>query len=90
MSFGSPRCTSGGTIATSLLRCTQDALNLSFHMFPYIEILNVSKSIFEINNQIYLSIPNFSQIDQGVWELRAPKFWGQSVGLITSYDVMFT
>ena len=35
---------SGGTIATSLLRCTPDVLNLSFHMFPYIEILKVSKS----------------------------------------------
>ena len=34
---------SGGTIATSLLRCTRDVLNL-FHMFPYIEILKVSKS----------------------------------------------
>ena len=35
---------SGGTIATSLLRCTRDVLNLLFHMFPYIEILKVSKS----------------------------------------------
>ena len=35
---------SGGTIATSLLRCTRDVLNLSFHMFPYIEILKVSKN----------------------------------------------
>ena len=34
---------SGGTIATSLLRCTRDVLNLSFHVFPYIEILSFQK-----------------------------------------------
>ena len=60
-------------------------------MFPYIEILKVkSDLIFKINNQKYIWIPNVSQIGQGVWELRAPKFLGRCIGLITSYDVMFT
>ena len=49
---------SGGTIATSLLRCTRDVLKLSFHMFHYIEILKFPKVksdlIFKINNQEYI------------------------------------
>ena len=32
------------TMATSLSGGTRDFLNLSFHMFPYNEILNVFKS----------------------------------------------
>ena len=42
--FWFPKMSGGTIIATSLLRCTRDVLNLSFHMFPYIEILKVSKS----------------------------------------------
>ena len=34
----------GVTIATSLSGSTRDFLKLSFHMFPYIEILKVFKS----------------------------------------------
>ena len=41
--FGSPRLP-GVTIATSLSGSTRDLLKLSFHMFPYIEILKVFKS----------------------------------------------
>ena len=41
--FWFPRM-SGVTIATILLRSTRDFLNLSFHMFPYNEILKVFKS----------------------------------------------
>ena len=47
---------SGVTIAKSLLIRTRDFLNLSFHVFPYDEILKVSKVksdlIFEISTQI--------------------------------------
>ena len=35
---------SGVTIATSLSRSTRDFLKLSFHMFPYNEILKAFKS----------------------------------------------
>ena len=35
---------SGVSIATSLSRSTRDFLKLSFHMFPYNEILKVFKS----------------------------------------------
>ena len=47
---------SGVTIATSLSESTRDFLKLSFHMFPYYEILNVSKSdlIFERSTTKYL------------------------------------
>ena len=38
--FKFPRV-SGVTIATNLLRSTRDFLELSFHMFPYNEILKV-------------------------------------------------
>ena len=41
--FWFPRL-SGVTIATSLSRSIQDFLKLSFHMFPYNEILKVFKS----------------------------------------------
>ena len=41
--FWFPRL-SGVTMATSLSGATRDFLNLSFHMFPYNEILNVFKS----------------------------------------------
>ena len=41
--FWLPRLT-GVTIATSLSGSTRDFLKLSFHMFPYSEILKVFKS----------------------------------------------
>ena len=66
---------SGVTIATSLSKSTRDFLKLSFHMFPYKEISIVLKVksdlIFETSTSKYLKIPNFSQINQRVWELRA-------------------
>ena len=40
--FWFPRL-SGVTIATSLSGSTQDFLKLSFHMFPYNEVLKASK-----------------------------------------------
>ena len=65
---------SGVTIATSLSGSTQDFLKLLFHIFPYKEFLKFSKVtsdlIFEISIIRYLKIPNFSQISEGVWELR--------------------
>ena len=66
---------SGVTIATSLSGSTRDFLQLSYHMFPYNEILKVFKVksdlIFETSTPKYLQIPNFSQLSEGVWELRA-------------------
>ena len=59
-------------MATSLSGGTQDFLKLSFHMFPYNEILKVkSELIFEESTSKYFQIPNFNEISQGVWELRA-------------------
>ena len=58
---------SGVTIATSLLRSTRDSLNLLFHMFPYNEILKVSKVksdlIFETKTH------NWIHVEQGYWSL---------------------
>ena len=55
--FWFPRL-SGVTMATSLSGGTRDFLKLSFHMFPYNEILKVFKSkselIFEENTSKYL------------------------------------
>ena len=42
--FWFPRL-SGVTIATSLSESTRDFLKLSFHMFPYKEILKVFKTL---------------------------------------------
>ena len=56
-------------MATSLSGGTRDFLKLSFHMFPYNEILKVkSEMIFEESTSKYPQIPNFFE---GVWELRA-------------------
>ena len=66
---------SGVTIATSLSGSTRDFLKLSFHMFPSNKILKVFKAkselIFEKRTTKNLQIPNFSEISQEVWELRA-------------------
>ena len=68
--FASPRL-SGVTMKTSLSGGTRDFLKLSFHIFPYNEILKFSKVkselIFEKNTSKYLLIPNQIQISQGVW-----------------------
>ena len=65
------------TIATSLSGSTGDFLKLSFHMFPHNEILKVfkvkSELIFEKSTPKYLEIPNFSEINEGLRELRASK-----------------
>ena len=70
--FWFPRLSSV-TIATSLSGSTPDFLKLLFHMFPYNEIVKVSKvksdSIFETSTPKYPLISNFSQISEGVWEL---------------------
>ena len=73
--FWFPRL-SGVAIAASLSGSTRDFLKLSFHMFPYNEIFQKfskvkSDLIFETSTPKYLSIPNFKQISEGVWELRA-------------------
>ena len=63
---------SGVTIATILLGSAPDFPKLSFHMFPYEEILKVFKSKIRLdiwNN--HPKIPDFIQISKGVWELRA-------------------
>ena len=61
---------SGVTIGTSLSGSTQDFLKLSFHMFPWNEIFEVTSDlIFEISTLRYFEIPNFSQVSEGVWEL---------------------
>ena len=66
---------SGVTMETSLSGDTRDFLKLLFHMFPYNEILKFSKVkselIFGKSTPKYLSIPNFSEVSQRVWELRA-------------------
>ena len=69
--FWFPRLSSV-TIATILSGSTPSFLTLSFHMFPYNEILKVfnSKIRLDIWNN-HPKIPNFSQISEGVWELRA-------------------
>ena len=62
---------SGVTIATILSGSPRSFLKLSFHMFPYREILKVFESKIRLdiwNNRF--KIPNFSQISEGVWELR--------------------
>ena len=63
------------TMATSLSGGTQDFLKLSFHMFPYNEILKVFKVksdlIFEESTSKYPQTQNFSEISKGVWKLRA-------------------
>ena len=65
---------SGVTIATSLSGSTRDFLKLLFNVFPYNEILKVSKVksdlIFETSTHRYLQLTNFSQVSEGVWELR--------------------
>ena len=62
-------------MATSLSGGTRYFLKLSFHMFPYNEILKVFKVkfelIFEEITSKYPQIQNFSKISQKVWELRA-------------------
>ena len=62
-------------MTTSLSGGTRDFRKLSFHMFPYNEILKVfkvkSELIFEESTSKYPQIPNFSKISQGVCELRA-------------------
>ena len=62
-------------MATSLSGGTRDCLKLSFHMFPYNEILKVlkvkSELIFQESTSKYPKIPNFSKISQGGWELLA-------------------
>ena len=67
--FWFPRLSSV-TMATSLSGGTRDFLKISFHMFPYNEILKVFKSkselIFEESTSKYPQIPNFSEISQGV------------------------
>ena len=67
---------SGVTMATSLSGSTQDFLKTSFHMFPYNEIFKsflkvTSDLIFEKIILRYFQMPNFSQINKGIWELRA-------------------
>ena len=69
--FWFPRL-SGVTIATILSVSDGSFLKLSCHMFPCREILKVFKSKIRLdiwNNRF--KIPNFSQISEGVWELRA-------------------
>ena len=57
------------TMATSWLRITRDFLKLTFLMFPYNEILKVkSELIFDKGTP---NTSNFSEISQGLWELRA-------------------
>ena len=60
---------SGVIIAMSLLRSTRHSLNLSYHMFPYREILKFSKArpdlISEISTQKYLT--HLSQISPEIW-----------------------
>ena len=69
--FWFPRL-SGVTMVTSLSGSSRDFLKLSFHMFPYNEILKVkSELIFEKSSKKYLQIANFSEISQGIWELQA-------------------
>ena len=69
--FWFPRLSSV-TMATSLSGGARDFLKLSFHMFPYHEILKFSKVkselIFEESTSKYPQIPNFSEISHGVWE----------------------
>ena len=49
-----------------------------FHMFPLMKFLKFSKVtsdlIFEISTLRYFEIPNFSQISEEGWELRASEF----------------
>ena len=53
------------TKATSLSRSTQDFLQLSFHMFPYNEILKIkSDLIFETSTPKYTQIANVGQISE--------------------------
>ena len=63
------------TIAMSLSESTRDFLKFSFHMFPYNEILKFSKVksdlVSETSTPKYLQMPNFTQISEAVWELRA-------------------
>ena len=65
----------GVTMTTSLSGGTRDFLELSFHMFPYNEILKVFKSKIRVDiwktTPKYVYMPNFSKICQGVWELLA-------------------
>ena len=72
--FWFPRLSSV-TMATRLSGGTRHFLKLSFHTFPYNEILKVlkvnSELIFEESTSKYPQIPNFSEICQGVWELLA-------------------
>ena len=83
--FWFPRLSSA-TMATSLSRGTRDFLKLSFHMFPYNEILKVSKVkplfIFEEGTSKYPQIPNFSEISQGVWELQASEIYGYALAKV--------
>ena len=62
-------------MAMNLSGSTRDFLKLSFHMFPYNEILKVfnvkSEFIFEESTSKYPQVPNFREISQAVWELRA-------------------
>ena len=64
--FWFPRL-SGVTIAMSFSGSTRDFLKLSFHKFSKVK----SDSKFKTSIPKYLKIPNFSQLGEGVWELRA-------------------
>ena len=56
------------TMATSLSGGTRDFLKLSFHMF--LKTLKY-ELIFEESTSKYPQIPNFIEISQEVWQLRA-------------------
>ena len=57
-----------------------DFLKLSFHMFPYNEILKVYSC--NHSTQKYLHIRNFSQISEEFWELRVSKIFADVLAKI--------
>ena len=66
---------SGVTIAKNLSGSTRDFLKLSFLLMKFLKFSKVKCDlIFETSTPKYLTIPNFSQMSEGVCELRASEF----------------